>query len=87
MMRKCDQQEEMLLRVQQYGFMTDDLRLYLNTHPDCEEALCLLRRYIGLECEAKRAYEQAYGSLTLGAVASQDEYDWIQEPWPWQAEV
>lgn len=78
---------ELLKRVQQYGFMTDDLRLFLNTHPQCQEALCALKRYIELEREAIKEYEQAYGSLTLEGVENSCRYDWIDDPWPWKWEA
>lgn len=88
--RDCDgdnARERMLLRVQRYGFMTDDLRLYLNTHPDSQEALCTLKRYLELKREAKEEYEQRYGALTLEAMEERCRYDWIEGPWPWEKEV
>ncbi len=78
--------ESALRRVQQYGFMTDDLRLFLNTHPTCEEALEALQRYIALERTEKAKFEDRYGSLTLEAVESAEDYDWISCPWPWHVE-
>ena len=63
--------EESLKRVQQLAFMTDDLRLFLDTHPCSEEALAALKRYIMLEAEA---------------VAQKDNYDWACGPWPWERE-
>ncbi len=78
--------EESLKRVQQLAFMTDDLRLFLDTHPCSEEALAALKRYIMLEAAAKRSYEENYGSLTLEAVAQKDNYDWACGPWPWERE-
>ncbi|MDD2647325.1 MAG: spore coat protein CotJB [Eubacteriales bacterium] len=78
--------EEYLKRIQQLGFMTDDIRLFLNTHPRCDEALCALKRYILLERAAKKQYEENYGSLTLEAVGQKERYDWIDGPWPWERE-
>lgn len=78
--------EQLLKRVQQLGFMTDDLRLYLNTHPQSQEALAQLKRYIAMERAAKKEYEKTYGSLTLEATENLCQYDWICKPWPWEVE-
>lgn len=79
--------EEKLRRIQELGFMTDDLRLYLNTHPDSQEALCYLKRFIALERTARQNYEQIYGPLTLEAVEHRCMYNWIDRPWPWEVEA
>lgn len=86
-MSALNERERMLRRVQRLGFMTDDLRLFLNTHPDSSEALCTLRRYLEMENAARKAYEQAYGPLTLEAVSERCQYDWADSPWPWEVEA
>ena len=85
-MKRMTSKEQALLRVQQMGFMTDDLRLFLNTHPEDENALHALRQYIALEAEARSAYEERYGSLTLESAACGGRYDWTDHAWPWEAE-
>lgn len=82
-----NQREEMLLKVQRLGFMTDDLRLFLNTHPCSQEALRALQYYLQREQAARAEYEKAWGPLTLEALACRNEYDWIDHPWPWEKEV
>lgn len=79
--------EEALRRVQQMSFMTDELRLFLDTHPRSNEALSALRRYLAMEDAAKQRYEQSYGPLTLDAVARSCRYSWIDNPWPWEMEA
>ena len=86
-MSQLSARENLLKRVQQLGFMTDDLRLFLNTHPCSNEALKVLKRYIALERAAKAEYEKTYGPLTLEAVEGRCQYDWIKKPWPWEMEV
>lgn len=87
MSQQLSPREAKLKRVQQLGFMTDDLRLFLDTHPQSQEALCVLQRYIALERTAKLEYEQAYGPLTLEAVECRGQYDWVKGPWPWELEA
>ena len=83
----CTPREAKLRRIQRLGFMTDDLRLFLNTHPGSQEALAQLKRYLALERAAKQDYEQAYGPLTLEAMENRCQYDWICRPWPWEVEA
>ena len=85
-MSRQSEREKALRRVQQMGFMTDDIRLFLNTHPDCEEALRALKYYTTAEREAKDEYERRYGLLTLDGIEACDEYDWINHAWPWEVE-
>ena len=87
MKRQLSPRETMLKRVQQLGFMTDELRLFLDTHPQSQEALCILQRTIALERTARLEYEKAYGSLTLEAAECRARYDWVDSPWPWEAEA
>ncbi len=86
-MSQLTPREEKLKRVQQLGFMTDDLRLFLDTHPRSQEALCALQRYLELERMAKLEYERVYGPLTLEATENRAQYDWVCGPWPWQKEA
>lgn len=79
--------EELLRRLQRLGFMTDDLRLFLDTHPDCEEALLMLKRYIALERQTRLEYERLYGPVTMEGVQDRCRYDWVAGPWPWEKEV
>ena len=85
-MRGMSDRDRLLLQVQQLGFMTDDLRLFLNTHPDCDDALCALKYYIAAERDAVKEYEKKYGPLTLEGVEQHDCYSWINRPWPWEME-
>lgn len=82
-----NQRDEALKRIQQLGFMTDDLRLFLNTHPACQEALCALKRYLSLEKAAKQEFEKCYGPLTLEGLENSCQYDWVKSPWPWEMEA
>ena len=85
-MSRETERERALRRVQQLGFMADDLRLFLNTNPEAAEALCALKKYIVREREAREEYERRYGLLTLEGLEKADEYAWIHHAWPWEVE-
>lgn len=82
-----NRREKLLKEVQKAGFMTDDLRLYLDTHPQCEEAFAELKKYLCKEREARREYESAYGPLSLQAMEGRSQYDWPCHIWPWELEA
>ena len=86
-MSRMNDREQALFYVQQMGFMTDDIRLFLNTHPDCGEALCALKYYMGAERELKENYEKRFGPLTLEGVEKHGCYSWTDGPWPWEMEA
>ncbi len=85
-MGRANERQQALACVQQMSFMIDDLRLFLNTHCDCEEALCALKYYIAAEREARKNYEKQYGPLTLKGIEGCDRYEWVCGAWPWEME-
>lgn len=65
-------------------FKLYDLQLYLNTHPFDRE---VLDKYMDLadEAEEKREeYEEKYGPLKAINAATNTEWMWIKNPWPWE---
>jgi len=78
---------ELLRKIQIYSFAAVDHGLFLNTHPNCEEALCALQDALDKKAEAVDLYERAFGPLTLDSMQSSCGYDWIEHPWPWEKEA
>lgn len=81
---------QQLLQVQRLGFMLWDLRLFLDTHPQCRQAQEALAALRAQERQARRQYERSYGPLSWGEAAppeAEQQGDWVQGPWPWQGEV
>ena len=85
-MNRMTERERSLFCVQQTGFMTEDIGLFLNTHPDCGDAFCALKYYLDAERETREAYEKCYGPLRLEDVGKQGRYNWINGVWPWEME-
>ena len=79
--------EQLLREIQRTGFMLVELTLFLDTHP--EDRMALERfaqtqeRYAALSAE----YEREYGPLKAFETDTENGWDWIQAPWPWEAEV
>ena len=64
-------------------FVSHELQLYLDTHPNDTEAFELMKSVLGLADEAKRRYTAKYGPLRPDDMRSSERYDWIDDPWPW----
>lgn len=76
---------ELLEYINQVSFAVDDVKLFLDTHPQDEEALEYFHNYQEKRNEALREYAAAYGPLTIDTVSEDcDRWNWINEPWPWQ---
>lgn len=73
-----------LTELQALGFVLTELGLYLDSHPEDEEAFALFRQYAELEKKGKQLYEKKYGPLTQCSLAEQKGYRWVKGPWPWE---
>lgn len=76
----------LMMKISETSFAMDDLRLYLDTHPDCKEALRYFDTLQEERSAAIAAYEAQFGPLTsYGNVESGcDNWKWSKGPWPWQ---
>lgn len=70
--------------IQQYGFALDEIRIYLDTHPNCKNGLEYFHKYKKLQQEAVSEYNRLYGPITSEQVESKDKWTWVDEPWPWE---
>ena len=65
-------------------FAAVDLQLYLDTHPDDDEALEQYNNTV-MQADVLRAdYESKYGPLFSFRSLGGDKYRWIDNPWPWE---
>ena len=70
------------------SFALDDLRLYLDTHPDCSEALSCYTEYMKRRHELVAAYTQQYGPLDSYYVDTENGcWNWNDGPMPWKGEA
>lgn len=82
----CDERkrvrEEMIKRIKCLNFAIIELGLYLNTHHDDKQALCLHREYTREFKELKDKYQRIYGPLSIYYPCR--KWRWLEEPWPWE---
>ena len=70
--------------LQALGFAIQELALYLDTHRDDREALELYRSYQKMYSACAEAYKRTHGPMTHLCLSDAENYDWLEEPWPWE---
>ena len=81
--RPC--KKELLEWINIDSFAVDDVKLFLDTHPNCTEALEFFDEFKKQRVQALKEYAKYYGPLTLDTATTQMDYwKWINDPWPWQ---
>lgn len=79
------EQLEMLKKLMALDFYLVELSLFLNTHPNNQQALEDHNMTVREYQELKMDYVRRYGPLCIGCVS---EYPWqyVETAWPWQIE-
>lgn len=75
---------ELLAYIDEVTFILDDLTLYLDTHPTCKYALTEYEKYRDMRITALEEYTEKYGPLCRYDVKTENEWTWINQPWPWE---
>ena len=81
------EQQNMMRRLQVQSFVIDDIRLYLDTHPDDKRALEYYQKYRSLKEQTEREYVERYGPIDSFQVDSSTRWTWVDTPWPWEGTV
>jgi len=88
--KSVDAKEKMLLQIQKTGFVLDDLRLYMDTHPENQEGLKFLKETIKRKKELMREFAVQFYPLTPDCMADSYEqypeecYLWPAGKIPWE---
>lgn len=72
-----------LVELMALDFAVKELNLYLDTHPEDQEALGLYASYVKLAQEGRMQYLEKYGPLNSEDFVLADGYTWLKDPWPW----
>lgn len=76
--------ETPMTELQALAFAVQELALYLDTHRDDREALQLYRDYQKLYERGRTEFSKKYGPLTHTQVSDAADYNWLDDPWPWE---
>ena len=76
---------ELKKKIQELSFTLVELNLYLDTHPDCRQALELYNRYSDELAQLRAEYVAEYGPLmNFGTCPAGNSFSWVNSPWPWE---
>ncbi|MFV0313615.1 MAG: spore coat protein CotJB [Anaerotignum sp.] len=78
--------DEMMTRLMELDFISLDLGLFLNTHPDNTNAINVYNEVITAADTLRMKYEQNHGPLCSFRSYATDtsQWQWDNNPWPWQ---
>lgn len=83
--------EDRMLQVMEVSFMLDDIRLYMDTHPQDEQGLKFLKQTVQKRKELLKEFAKQYYPLTVDCMADlyennpdSDCYCWEKGPMPWE---
>lgn len=79
--------ELLLKKLQAASFALDDIKLFLDSHPNDRNALECFCKYQKIYMELKREFEEKYGALMANHVDTSKGWTWIDNPWPWELEA
>ena len=84
MQQKRMNQKELYEWIMMLGFCAVDMMLYLDTHPDDEEALNYFNQCTALCNAAKQSYQEQFGQLNAFSEQERSSWDWNTAPMPWE---
>jgi len=76
---------EDLEEIQAVDFVLVELTLYLDTHPNDQQAMLQFNEYAQYAQQLKKNFEAKYGPLQqFGNSYTDANWSWGTTPWPWQ---
>ncbi len=73
-----------LEEINKISFSIDELRLYLDTHPNCREALEMIKQYMKMRKELLDSFTEKYGPLDAYSINDSDKWLWNAGYMPWE---
>ena len=77
---------EMMQKIQKIDFAIIDLNLFLDTHPNCKEAIELFTKLAATSRSLKSDFQRQYGPLYAANSQNSTPFAWVHDDykWPWQ---
>ena len=69
------------------SFALDELRLFLDTHPEDQEALESYSRLQKQRENAVASYQTCHGPLAFYQKTGYERWSWTEQPFPWEKEA
>ena len=74
----------LLEQIRALSFVKVELELYLDTHPECAQALDYYTQTVNALDGLIEEYNNTSGPLYAAGAAGNDKWTWVNTPWPWQ---
>ena len=81
-----NEQAELLTNIDSYGFALNDLKLYLDVHPDDRKYISLYNEYVREYQKNIMEYTRKFGNMESNNINESNKWTWVSEPWPWQGD-
>lgn len=78
-----NERSALLKKIQALSFAKAETELFLNTHPECANALSYYKDVVNGLNDAVGEYSEKYGPITAADVMG-DRWTWVLGEWPWQ---
>lgn len=84
--KKVDERYYQLLhQLQAIDFVLVELNLYLDTHPNDQQAIEQYNHHVQERWQLAQEFERLYGPLThFGRSFTGTPWQWNESPWPWE---
>ncbi len=76
----------LLNQLQELQFAVNEIRLYLDTHPNDPRAICDFQRYTYQLNNLMVNYQQMMGPMFGMMYSPSSPSLWVDGPWPWELE-
>lgn len=79
-------QSQLMDVIYKTSFAVNDIQLFLDSHPDCSEALAYFHEHNDIRNAALKEYSRRFGPLTIETACegSHNYWAWLQGKWPWE---
>lgn len=84
-MNNIDRKKLMTL-ITRTSFAIDDVKLFLDTHPNCKEALEYYKKTKKMRDEAVKEYTMTFGPISAYNVDVDCKWTWNEGPMPWEGD-
>lgn len=74
--------EELMRAIMEADFFAQDLKLYLDTHPDDTRAVEMFREAVRQSKACKAAFEDSFWPLVADSAGENGTWDWPNGIWP-----